>query len=1299
MASRHMKLISTVVVTFLAAGGYFLYSVFAAQAHPDAPLAQAPLNNNVVVPPAFIMAVDDSGSMNFQTLFPGRDGAVAWGGDGTSGNVRSYFHSSVAARGQLREAGTSGNRNVYVAPFPAPRQSAGSDRDAAIPPFDAFGFSRSHQYNSSYFDPNETYLPWRNQDGSYWDNADPDATRVHPASASPTINMTTWIEPTTIGASNDSRFSVRRGTVIPQGTRYRGTGCGLTNSNNSYRSQGSNHTASSDCNIRIGYFPATFYLHEDEPAPDGFIEGNRVFSPNACTYPTATGGDECNMYRYEIRPENYVGGAGSEAYQEAIQNFANWFSYYGSRSRAIVAGSTISLADVTNMRIGQFTINNHASYANPVQNASHRLSMFDMRVEDDRIALFSQITGLTPSGTTPNMSAVRAMGRQFQRTDNDAPIRLACQRNAGMLFTDGFTNESKLSGFGNADGDMGPPFADNHSNTMADIATYYYLNTDGSIGPGGDSRLGGRNSPAAGQVRPPSGCDPDTGVPDPRLNCQSNLHMNFYGITLGATGVIFDPENPLDPFDDLPNWPDHVNNSANTVDDIWHATINTRGRYVNARTPAAITQAMQDIIRGLNTGSTPSGGIALTGARVGSGSLTVVPRYQVGDGEDTDPSDGTDWHSELEAYRMAVNPNTGALEPGDEPVWEASRRLPSHDVRRNHVYLGRGNAVHPFSEAHLDFADICSKPGGLYPGMSLCTASSLEAMDFTMSQVVDYLLGDGSHEGVGVGSLRQRTTKLGDIVHSSPVVSVPSDDYGYRTLGTYGSVNYGTTYATYLGAKDGRTPMVYVGANDGMLHAFNGSLGVNGGREVFAYVPTTALGHMGNLLIPNDPLDQIDQKFQHRYYVDGPIVVSDAHLGTGTPGGWRTVLVGTAGAGGRSVFGLDVSNPSGFGPSSRLWEISDLNGSLPENVRRNIGHVLGRPVIVPVRTTPSNQVRWVAIFGNGYHSANQNAVLFVVDIATGAARMIEAIETPGQDVPTGANGLGNIVVVDRWGGSGTGADGLDLPMRDGFADTVYAADQRGAIWKFDLRSATPATPARPLFVTRAHMEGGRTFRQPITGGLTAAVGPAGGVMLYFGTGSFSFEGDPEDTSIQSLYAVNDATAGPIGTTLGRTNLVPVVLNANRTITAGVSGSLNGWYIDLPAGERLVGYPNIAGGTVFMPTYVPDPDATGCSGGGSNWLFGLNARTGAAAFSSVFSSPDAPAPAHPPRTAAIELVTGGTAPVRDVGVFTLPRPTADPTAALPPDVPGRSCWMAVAVAGADPGYLPYPCGRQSWRQIQ
>src|SRR5690606_9126545 len=109
----------------------------------------------------------------------------------------------------------------------------------------------------------------------------------------------------------------------------------------------------------------------------------------------------------------------------------------------------------------------------------------------------------------------------------------------------------------------------------------------------------------------------------------------------------------------------------------------------------------------------------------------------------------------------------------------------------------------------------------------------------------------------------------------------------------------------------------------------------NGGREVFAYIPQAVLGHMGNLLYPYVASDDNDQKFDHRYFVDGPIAVSDAYY----DGSWKTVLVGTTGAGGRSVFGLNVSNPGGFGANSRLWEIDDQHAD--SAVAANIGHVLG----------------------------------------------------------------------------------------------------------------------------------------------------------------------------------------------------------------------------------------------------------------------------------------------------------------------------------------------------------------------
>ena len=312
----------------------------------------------------------------------------------------------------------------------------------------------------------------------------------------------------------------------------------------------------------------------------------------------------------------------------------------------------------------------------------------------------------------------------------------------------------------------------------------------------------------------------------------------------------------------------------------------------------------------------------------------------------------------------------------------------------------------------------------MYPGMLICSASELEGLATNSATAVAYLRGDTTNEKRSGGKLRDRTTVLGDIITSTPALSSPLDDYGFRRLP--GAM--GTSYADYMVTKrNDRRYMVYAAANDGMLHAFDGGMGADGemdsdgGKELFAYIPSTSLGHMGNLLLPNDPTNQNVQRFQHRYYVDGPVTISDTYSG----GSWTTSLVGTAGAGGRSVFALDVSDPASFGGTgSLLWEISDLNASLDEDVRSNIGYVLGKPVIVPMKNSDGS-VGFRAIFGNGYESKSGKAVLFVVDMAAGntpTIRMIEAVES-GTDLPAAAMGWATLwwwivgVGLDRTNGS------------------------------------------------------------------------------------------------------------------------------------------------------------------------------------------------------------------------------------------------------------------------------------------
>lgn len=1239
MVSRRFKWITAAsVVTSLGVALVAYNTLTAAQA--QGVLAQAPLNNQVQTAPAFIMAVDDSGSMTFQTQFPGQDGEGCW-----NTTRKSFFD----ANGSLY---TSGNCD-YLHVTPGPRIDTGR---YGIPPIDQLGFARSSQFNPTYFNPSVKYEPWIAGNGTSYGDAGLLATRIDPRNTA-TVALASPYYST---AAADS-FRMQDGMVIPAGTFYR-------YNNTNYRRSTDYTWNNGVATVYMEYTPATFYLRWTD-ANDAYpqIPGvantysgiTRVKVDNAC-------GTNCAMWKYTI-------GAGNTA---ALQNFANWFSYYGNRNRAMIAGMTRSLSDINNLRVGYFRINQNGSYDSGTS-TNKRLAMRDMANNTDKLALYTDMIALTASGGTPNRQAVNSAALQMTRTDDGAPVKLMCQKNAVMLFTDGFSNGDGPT-VGNNDSAMGAPFNDGYSNTMADIVTKYYNDVNGG------SPL--RTDLTAGKVPVPAACS--SANPDKRLDCQANLHINFYGVTLGARGNLFNPDLDQDPFTDASiygNWPPRENDQRSTVDDIWHATVNTRGEYINARTPEEITTAMRRVLSSVTSGASPSGGSGSSGARVGAGSIQVAPSYEIA-------NEGTDWFGRLAANKVSTN---AAREIIYTPMWEAAAMMTGNG---REVYYTKDGTTRAFNAGTVTLDDLCTKSNSLYPGMSRCNAAAITALGADVTAAVAYLKGDQTFEVKNGGRLRDRTTRLGDIVNSSPVVTAPGDDYGYRRL----SGTLGTSYLTYLAEKRTNSNyMVYVGANDGMLHAFDGGMDAagnsiaGGGQERFAYVPATALGHMGNLLFPYDPRNLNDQKFDHRYYVDGKISVSDSRYGNR----WHTTLVGASGAGGRSVFALDVSPGSTFGTGSKLWEISDLDAALSRAVRDNIGHVLAKPVIVPMLDSAGLPV-WRAIFGNGYNSASGKAVLFMVDIKTGTptVTMIEAVES-GAGVPTGSNGLGAVVVVDRYRTTAPVGRGSD-----GYADTAYAADQKGAVWKFDLRAQSNLTV--PLFTTRSYTEAGRTLRQPIIGGLESMSGEAGGNMLFFGTGSFSFVDDPADTSVQSLYGVNDTVDGAITTTLTRASLTGSTTVATPDgrglVTGAVPSGNRGWYIDLPQSERFIGQPSITEGDVYMRTYVPSPSSSGCASAGVNWTFELQAVTGKAALggSRVGSTTGRELASG---TAAISTPSSGSAAITDVSIGSTPSgglaslPPGGPTG--PPPVPAHQCWTYFSNGTGPLVFRPYPCGRQSWRQIQ
>ena len=374
------------------------------------------------------------------------------------------------------------------------------------------------------------------------------------------------------------------------------------------------------------------------------------------------------------------------------------------------------------------------------------------------------------------------------------------------------------------------------------------------------------------------------------------------------------------------------------------------------------------------------------------------------------------------------------------------------------------------------------------------------------------------------GLFRKRTGDnrlMGDIVNSDPKF-ISSISQGYDALpGVEGS-----KYLEYITstAFTGRVPMLAVGANDGMLHVFNASLGTEGGKEILAYVPSAMFGKLKSLTLPTYIVNG-----KHQYFVDGSPAAGDAYFdvnGSSTGNEWRTILVGTLGAGGKGIFALDLTflnpndeSPEDFSASRVLWEINDQSapdsGDLdnsPDQYGNNrygftnyLGLTMGQASIARMANG-----KFAAIFGNGYNSVNQIAVLYIVDIQTG--HLIRSITT----------GVGNNSSVST-------VNGLTTPLTvdangDRITDAIYAGDYQGNMWKFDVSDSnannwsvafTANSQPAPLFKASSlssdnpyyqYPSGNTTpfiIPQPITAKAEFDQHPNGGIMLYFGTGNIS----------------------------------------------------------------------------------------------------------------------------------------------------------------------------------------------------
>lgn len=565
----------------------------------------------------------------------------------------------------------------------------------------------------------------------------------------------------------------------------------------------------------------------------------------------------------------------------------------------------------------------------------------------------------------------------------------------------------------------------------------------------------------------------------------------------------------------------------------------------------------------------------------------------------------------------------GTAEPSSAPDRVGSN-FPAWDEREIFTATARQTGV-VFPETNLD---------GLTTDQKDALLNSVDVLQWLRGNHA----GEVRNGGVNGRFFRNRDDGafLADIINSTPVYS-QAGDAGYSTARKPDalSATAAAAYSAFVTAnRQHRRPLVMVGANGGMFHAFdafgspeqivqpgntvNPNYNANYMREVFAYVPRAMYPLLSALT---------EQGYVHRYYVDGQVVEGDVF----TNGVWRKVVVGTSGAGPKSIFALDVTMRNNtafraFRAEDVLWDI-DVTADNPGGTDslQHVGHIMAPGVIAGVKGEAN---KFFYLVGNGYESAEDEARLLAIDMSTG--QIAAALETDGA-------GGSNPAATTRDGRpNGLGAI---TPVYDASRNVVavYAGDRLGRLWKFDLSEGLSSTRAKGQLLFDTIDNPAVTLdSQPITAAPRVMAHPLGGRFIVFGTGRFIEEGDYADLSVQSVYGIREEqptaatvqrvtwAASPPATTK---SIYGSAANTGLTLSNRTQASStqrfrvlentdgldwtehSGWFFDLKVGtatgERVLVTPIDNFGFANVTTFEPVAGGDRCQGGGASFFYRLD----------------------------------------------------------------------------------------------
>ena len=711
------------------------------------------------------------------------------------------------------------------------------------------------------------------------------------------------------------------------------------------------------------------------------------------------------------------------------------------------------------------------------------------------------------------------------------------------------------------------------SNSLADVAMYYYMtdlrnsslsNCTGALG----TSVCADNVAASG---------------DDNAGWQ---HMTFMGLGLGAGGSLtFDFNYPTQKSGDYysilqgtKNWPLPAADMPTAIDDLWHASVNGRGRYFSVQNAKDLSNSLSAALDKIR---------ATTGTASAAATSTLQPVQGDNDVFVAQFTTVT-WVGDIKKY--SIDPSSGAISP--VPSWSVQTALEGKSPSARTIYYkaSSGSTLKSFTSTNLSadgylgfFSNFCTQPGAVKTYVPASTAnpiqcSTLSTADTTAANTADnlvnYLRGDKT-----ATYYRPRDKVLGDIINASPVfVGKPRNAYTENNYPTFASTN------------SGRVGVVYAAANDGMLHAFLQSTG----EELWAYIPTPMLSKLYKLA-------DNDYANYHDYYVDGTPTTGDAYFSSDSS--WHTILVGGYKDGGQGYYALDITDP--YNPKS-LWEFSysSTATSTTLNADKDLGLSYGNPII-----TKRADGTWIVAFTSGYNNGTNtsgagdgNGHFYVVKASDGTrlVKLDTYTDTAGT-LPAGTvTTPSGLTMINDW---------VDFDTEN-LAKRFYGVDILGNVWRFDIDSIVP--PYNAAFLL-AQLKDASGTAQPITTKPIVAQVTYNGTnypIVYVATGKYLGTGDPATTTQQSSYAFRDPLAETGFTGYGNIRtyaLKPMVTKTTTSSTVDWTVK-SGWLYDYPtSGERANVNSVIALTSIVTATNVPSGDL--CSLGGSSNIYNFDMFTG------------------------------------------------------------------------------------------